>query len=297
MSEISSRPRINSVSAALLRKAAAGCAELASNLVTSVLQSLSSAAKEAYRQCLREPVRVNNDMRSVSALRAEQRLRQQQLMQAVAQYNLPATEATQVSTLLSLTTTPFVVEGYPVIQQPLEALRLATSPEVALRAQETLMQTIEASHQKVFVHALTAACTNAARKVGFSSIQTQSTSTGTMRVIATDPSGRALVTEISADPKREPSIETEVVGVTDGSCHTLLDAFDQALEEEGVRAAPSKRKFTGGVCEMAAARDFVRKQVKRTATAQAQPGVTSTAGGDKRSQRLNQQKVQRQKQS
>lgn len=296
MSEISSRPRVLSVSAALLRKAAAAGAELTANLMTTVLQSLSVAAREAYKQCLQVSSRVHDEIKPLTAVQADLRLHQQQMMAAVARYQLPPTEAMQVSTLLSLTTTPYVVEGYPAIQQPLEVLQLATSPGVAQRAQQTLLQTIEASHQKIFVQALTTACANAARKVGFAAIQTVSTDTGMMRVIATDPSGRALVTEISADPNREPSIETEVVGVTDGSCHTLLDAFDKALEEEGVRAAPSKRKFTGGVCELATAREFIRKKVRRTAAAQAQSGTIGNTNATKRSQRLNQQTVHHHKQ-
>lgn len=296
MSEISSRPRVFSVSAALLRKAAAAGVELTANLMTTALQSLSVAAREVYKQCLQISSQVSNEIKPLTAVQADLRLHQQQMMAAVAQHQLPPTEALQVSTLLSLTTSPYVVEGHPTIHQPLEALRQAPSTEAARRAQESLLETVAASHHKVFAQVLTIACANAARKVGFAAIQTVSTDTGMMRVIASDPSGRALVTEISADPNREPSIETEVVGVTDGSCHTLLDAFDKALEEEGVRAAPSKRKFTGGVCELATAREFIRKKVRRTAAAQAQSGTIGNTNATKRSQRLNQQTVYHHKQ-
>jgi hypothetical protein len=58
------------------------------------------------------------------------------------------------------------------------------------------------------------------------------------------------------------------MGVTDGSCNEILDAFDRALEEAGVRAAPPKRKYTGGVCELAAARDYVLRKVRRPPPAQ-----------------------------
>ena len=84
-----------------------------------------------------------------------------------------------------------------------------------------------------------------------------------MRVIATDPAGRTLVTEIVNSRDGEPGLETEVVGVTDGSCNPILDAFDKALEAEGVHSAPPTRKFTGGVCELAAAREFVRKKISQ----------------------------------
>ena len=86
---------------------------------------------------------------------------------------------------------------------------------------------------------------------------------GMRRVVATDQTGRALVTEIHpGDETRTPSVETELVGVTDGSCQDVLDLFDRALEEEGVVAdASPKRKWTGGVCELSLAREFVRQQI------------------------------------
>jgi hypothetical protein len=49
------------------------------------------------------------------------------------------------------------------------------------------------------------------------------------------------------------------VGLHDGSCNEILDRFDAALAAEGVRAGAPRRSFTGGVCELAAAREFVRR--------------------------------------
>lgn len=319
MSEISSRPRVLSVSSAVLTSnsnvsagatgaavagaaltVAVGGAILAAGVIALMVRGLSSAARAAYRECsesLQEGSSVRSNRTSteliqpISALRENHRLHQQQVTQAVARHSLSQTEAIQVSTLLTVASTPYRVENSSAIQQPLEALRLSTSPDAALSAGQQLVATLEQRHHTVFVQALTLACTNASLKVGFDSIETQTGPTGAVRVIACDPSGRSLVTEISAHPHRDPRIETEVVGVSDGSCHALLDAFDHALEEEGVRSEAPKRRFTGGVCELQAAREFVRKKVKRTpATHDRQTPAERTDNAVRRGQRLNAQK-------
>jgi hypothetical protein len=211
----------------------------------------------------------------------------------VERYHLPATEAIQVSTLLTLATTPYWVEN-TVIRQTLASLQAATSLNAARQAQRNLFQTFEVSHHKVFVQAVKTACANAALKAGFPTLQTMPSIPGTLRLVATDISGRALVTEIHADPGREPSIEAEVVGISDGSCHRILDVFDRALQEQGVRSAPPRRKSTGGVCELAAAKEFVRRKVKRSSTC-VKPAFQKAKTAARRSQRLNRRNPQKQR--
>src|SRR6185503_13680019 len=95
-----------------------------------------------------------------------------------------------------------------------------------------LLKTIESEHQRLFVQALSLACSNAAVKVGFKTIQMASGPLGEVRIVASDSVGRTLVTEIQSVPDRDTSMVTEVVGVADGSCNEILDAFDKALDEE-----------------------------------------------------------------
>lgn len=299
MSAKTSRSQVRSVSSTALSLAITGGLALASLIIASIARSLSQAARQALDAALKAHTasgtqsEEHRTVRSVSVLHEERRLCQQQIAQEIAGYDLTETEAIKVSTLASIAATPYVVETPAVIQEPLEALRLAASPEQAQQAQHRLLQAIEVSHHRIFIQGLTLACTNAAIQVGFSSVQTLSGPAGTVRVIATDQAGRALVTEIHTDPQRGVSLETEVVGVTDGSCLSILDAFDKALEELGVRASAPERKFTGGVCELAAAREFIRKEVRRTRNAQARSSTPATdESATRRSQRLNQMKVQ-----
>ncbi|AFZ11535.1 hypothetical protein Cri9333_0589 [Crinalium epipsammum PCC 9333] len=281
MSSISSRPRVQSVSLNTVAKNAV----FTSQVITSAVNFLSSQAVKAYKQVAQSlQLSTVNTIEPVASLRAEYQLQQQQITTALSPYNLSATESIQLTALL--TAAPYVVESNLKIQQPLQALQLSTEPSAARQAQNLLLQAVEASHHQVFLETLKVACTNAAVQIGFTSVQTMASLVGTVRLVATDAQGRSLVTEINGDINSQPSIATEVVGVSDGSCNAILDEFDRALEAAGVRAAVPTRKFTGGVCELAAAREFVRKKVKPQSTSR----VTNTnSPNDKRRiQRLNQ---------
>jgi hypothetical protein len=169
-----------------------------------------------------------------------------------------------VETLAVLSAVPFHVLDAKSIETKWQALVNSSTLDEAHRAQECLIRTIEQSHQTVFTNTLALACQNAAIETGFAKIETLPSQVGVIRFSATDPRGRSLVTEIRTE-KGETALETEVVGVTDGSCAKILDAYDASLEKQGVKSGPPARKFTGGICELAAAREFLRRKVKPSA--------------------------------
>jgi hypothetical protein len=294
MSATTSRPEIQSVSGAGLAAVTAGGALLAAALISSLVSSLGSAGRRAYERTITSaPQKAPDTLKPVTALRNERRARRQQAVAPSALKDLTQVEALKVSTLASIAATPYLTGDSPLVRQQLAEVCKAGSVAALRQAETSLLQTLEGEHHRLFVRSLTLACANAAMKVGFKAIQMTTGPSGEARVIASDSTGRSLVTEISADPERDTNIATEVVGVADGSCTTILDAFDKALEEEGVRASAPRRKYTGGVCELAAARDFVRGKVKR-ASASDQPHDSESAGvATRRSQRLNQKARQK----
>jgi hypothetical protein len=79
-----------------------------------------------------------------------------------------------------------------------------------------------------------------------------------------------LVTEIHSDLDHDISIATEIIGSNDHTCNEILDAFHAALEAEGVKMGDRDRKFTGGIIELEAARQFVSQKVKPKAKAESQ---------------------------
>ncbi len=288
MSEIISRPKVQSVSSTLLSDAAAGGAVLAAGLIAVTLRSLSAAARDAYRLYSESKETPIKSLKPISTLREEMKVRAQEFKGVLSQHKITPTEAIQVATLATLSESPLYVESKDSVLQPLKALQCATSLEAAQQSQRQLYRAIESDHARLFTKALTLACTKAAERAGFPAVETVSAPAGTVRLIASDPCGRALVTEIRNGQDHEPSIETEVVGVTDGSCAAILDAFDKALEEAGVRAAPPKRKFTGGVCELAAAREFLRKTVRPGQSEKVKAAATQKENNIQRRHRLNQ---------
>ncbi len=77
----------------------------------------------------------------------------------------------------------------------------------------------------------------------------------------------------------------------DGSCNLILEAFYKALESEGVRAQSPKRKYTGGVCELAAVRDFLARKITRVQTEKIKANNFAPVNDSKRQQRLNKKRT------
>ena len=250
MSAISSRPRVKSVAAA----AAPIAAVLAARVFAAAWRSLSAAAKQAYRHSVAAvPPVAAQAPKAIPAMPAFRR-------SFALPENLTAVEKVQVSTMLALATTPCMVEGPGGLRQQLESLQRSRSLDEAQQSQQALFDTLASSHRDLFERSLGEACAKAAVEAGFSQVEFDRSRPGELRVIATDPAGRSLVTEIGALPSGEASLATEVVGVRDGSCGQILDRFDATLERLGVHAGPPHRRSTGGVCELAAARDLLRKK-------------------------------------
>jgi len=295
MSASTSRPHIQSVSGAALGAIAAGGAVMAAALIASVINSLGSAGQKAYERSAKQlkPDALGG-LKPSLALRNQEKAFRAQARAAVKQNALPEIEAAKISALASIASTPYQVENSGSVRQQLSTLCGAASLSAVQQADNALLKTIESEHQRLFVQALSLACSNAAVKVGFKTIQMASGPLGEVRIVASDSVGRTLVTEIQSVPDRDTSMVTEVVGVADGSCNEILDAFDKALDEEGVRASKPRRKFTGGVCELAAARDFILSKVKPDATTNPEHATKSSYdAAARRSQRLNQQARQK----
>jgi hypothetical protein len=172
-------------------------------------------------------------------------------------------EVEKAAALLAIAEAPLVVRPAAVAAH-VERLMQASTIEAVQQAERDLVRTVKSEHAHVVSEALAVSCRRASIDAGFVNVETTLGARGDVRVVATDASGRALVSEIHrGDDTHAPSIETEVVGVTDGRCHGILDRFDAAMEAQGVRTEDSpERKWTGGVCELSMAREFIRNKVQ-----------------------------------
>lgn len=279
MSSVSRRPRVKSISSAVLEAAAMSCVEAVGSLVSSAIRALDTTSRNAWNQSIQAlPSRSVPAILPVSSIRVQIPVVSAGIRHELGRHELAPVESARLTTLMTLQAAPYVCEA-TILRVPMQALMQAATETEVDKASRRLMEIVQNGHQQVMTRALATACQNASIQSGFTCVETQSGIDGSIRVIANDEAGRALVTEIRVDQEREPSLETEVVGVTDGSCIGILDRFDRALEEQGVRAGTPNRKWTGGVCELSAAKELLKK---------IRPGAKPKQDDRRRARRLNQ---------
>ncbi|MFM6121688.1 MAG: hypothetical protein ACKPEO_21520 [Sphaerospermopsis kisseleviana] len=234
-------------------------------LLATAFKALSSTAQTIYQQ-VTESINATQSSVVVSTQSTRQTalVLQQETMSLAQKSNLPITEAAQVAALVAANV--YVTTNPQTIEQSWTPLKAATSLESAQSALNNFVQQLEVNHQQVVVNNLVLSCHNAALKVGFTPLESSATVVnGVVRLIANDDTGRSLVTEIATNPDHPVQMATEIIGTSDRTCDQILDAFEAALKEEGVMFAPPERKFTGGICELEAAKDFVRKRPTKKA--------------------------------
>jgi hypothetical protein len=141
-----------------------------------------------------------------------------------------------------------------------------------------LRQAVVEQNDSIFAAGIARTCEAAMRKIGLGQITAGLSSSGTLRVVGSDDSGRTLVSEITMKPGCLPTLETETVNVLDGSCTEIVDRFDRAVEELGLRSGDPKRRVTGGLCQTAGGKALIRaKFAKRLPKPVGQVGGGSKA--------------------
>lgn len=259
MSTVSRRPRVKSITSAALQAVAMHCVEAVGSMVRNTIRSIETANLDSLtKSAMTSPLSIDSAVLPVSVVTAGLPAVRAQVANELAKYGLPALETAKLGTLLTLRAAPFVCEPAS-LQAPLQAVANAKTEAAVLQAASGLFETATTGHLQMMTDALATACKRASVESGFPTVDTMVGIEGDIRIIASDDRGRALVTEIHSGRKHEPSLETEVVGVTDGSCVGILDRFDRALEEQGVRGIAPERKWTGGVCELGAAKELLKK--------------------------------------
>ncbi len=272
MSEVSSRPRVRSVASRAVDTQVLGAVAV-STVVSTALRGLAGEAFVTHP--------------AVDCLRIERLIASPEAAIQLAEMRVDATArvvpgagrlvAEKAAALLALSQAPLVVRPGAVASQ-VERLMKASTAEAVRQAEGDLLRTVKSEHSHAVSEALAVSCRQASIAAGFVDVETTVGAWGALRVIATDAAGRALVTEIHrGDDTNAPSVETEVVGSTDGRCHGILDSFDAAMEAQGVRIdGTPKRKWTGGVCELSMARDFIRQRVEPAVRRPESSGTTRT---------------------
>lgn len=278
MSAVSTRNKANTIESVAIP---IGAIVVGACLV-GLAKGLSALANVALQASKNKSVTGNSIcLKSVTALRAEAAT----LKLSKANESL---ETLKAQAFKQFAAAPFLVSNRAEMERSILKLDRAVTLAEFKTAHQTVIAKLENGHQQIFTTALLDAGRRAALKIGFKKIETLPGSlSSTARFAATDASGKTIVTEINAPAGSDARIETEVVGVSDGSCNAILDAFDKALEAEGVRSQPAGRKYTGGVCELSAVRDFLRRSVQPKSSGAAEGKEFAPANDAKRRRRLN----------
>lgn len=279
MSTVSRRPRVRSISSAVLEAATIECVETVGTIIEDAIRSFSETSRSIWDKSAEAlSTRTLPTVLPLSSINGQIPMVREGIHRELAQYRLTALESAKLETLMALQIIPYACEPTD-LQSSMRALMEAVTQTGAEKAAKQLFTSAERSHQATLTQALVTACGNASVEAGFPHLETTLGLDGATRVIATDSDGRALITEVRTDRDAEIQVETEVVGVTDGSCVNIMDRFDSALEKQGVRTHTPVRKATSGICELTAAKEFLKKM---------QPRVTTRQNNSQRTQKLNQ---------
>lgn len=280
MSAVNTRNKSNSIESAAIP---AGAIVIGACLF-GLVKGLSSLANSALQTSRNESLKGNSkSLKSVAAIRSESKpLR-------LSNSGNNDLETLKTQTFKQLAIQPFLVTNKTEIETSIIKLDQAKTLLEFKTVHEEIVTKLESGHQQLFTTALLEASQRAALKIGFQKLEIlPSPLVSTVRFAATDSLGKTIITEINAPIGCDARIETEVVGVSDGSCNSILDAFDQALEAEGVRSQSAQRKFTGGVCELSAVRDFIKQKVVPKTNKSTDAKDFGLENDSKRRQRLNQ---------
>jgi hypothetical protein len=164
-----------------------------------------------------------------------------------------------------------MIEPEAVGQQPAQQIRakrlsdLAAVAGLAIDDPERLRQRLKSVpanqwpdivrevHRETFTRHVTGAAMRTCKAIGFDRVEKMADG----RVVAEDSGGRALVVEVNSNG----CLKAEVLGVADGSCRRILDAFIQALGKEGVNVRVENRRWTGGAPQLATGWKWVKRRV------------------------------------
>lgn len=293
MSIKSSESNVESVAGVALAGLAIGGVVVAATVIGGIARLLSSAGRKVYSEAVTTLPTVLDEIKSIKSIREDR----QNFLKDFSRSNILANdlESAKAKSFVNLTANSFLVNDTKGLEQKLSILKNANSFKDLISAETNVLSFLENSHSQVLLGSISSACQKASAKIGFNKVSTEIAKDGITRIIGTDVAGRAVITEISKDKDHNFSLATEVIGVSDGSCNQILDSFSEALTNEGVRRTAGKRSFTGGVCELAAARDFIRRKVKPKSTVKPNVENNNRTNNDiKRTQNLNNKSINKQ---
>ena len=178
---------------------------------------------------------------------------QKRLNQNIAILNLDNTEQADEVTKIKAAAIAMLeqenlrIENKELVEQVIEELLTANTLEQTTEKLSSAFAEIKREHAKVFTDTLSSAIMAASSTIGFSQVRLETVTPSLIRIIATDPKGINLISEIHTDASKKIDVLSELEGVTDGSCKTIMDEFNTELEKRGIVAVRKECKSTSGI--------------------------------------------------
>ena len=173
-----------------------------------------------------------------------------------------ARKATLLNTLNKM---DFKIRQSETISSNLKAVLQANDMKTLNAEIKTVMNKLETVHTDIFAQNIATACAMASRNIGFKKVEIK-TVQGKLEVIASNNLGQHILSEINVDPKtNQVNANTETIGITDGSCKSTINQFNEELKRLNIKIGNEKNTYTGGVCQMSYAKiiDMQDKESKK----------------------------------
>lgn len=162
-----------------------------------------------------------------------------------------ARKATLINTLNKM---DFKIKKDDSINSSLMAVFQAKDMKTLNTEIKTVMHKLEVSHTAVFAQNIATACAIASKNIGFREVEIK-TVQGKLEVIASNNQGQRILSEINIDSKtNQVNANTETIGITDGSCMSIINQFNEELRKMNIKMGNESKVFTGGVCQMSYAK-------------------------------------------
>lgn len=152
--------------------------------------------------------------------------------------------------IFQLSRQPLYASGRAGLQRRLVSFRLAATVEETENTGQDLWAFVSDGHSRVFFATVRMACLTASATTGFAIERPPRPSRpGHAEFAATDGHGRTLFTTIRAERGGYITIDTRIVGGSDGRCRQAIDDYYLALIREGVCLAGQATREAA--CDMA----------------------------------------------
>lgn len=151
------------------------------------------------------------------------------------------------SFLRSVANSNYRITDIRPLQESMTKIVQAENVKVLKQQAKEVLTVIEKQHAELVTNELVTIISEAARELGFSSINVAKDTANTVVIVAENKNGQAIVNEITTAKNLSIDHSFETVGMVDGKCKLISEEFQEKLAVKGFKADNKDSKATLGV--------------------------------------------------